>query len=45
MQLVNMKSVLLFAVVLAAAGCSSSSTPAEEVPTGSARFVIAVQQK
>jgi len=45
MQLVNMKSVLLFAVVLAAAGCSSLSTPAEEVPTGSARFVIAVQQK
>ena len=45
MQLVNMKSVLLFAVVLAAAGCSSLSTPAEEVPTGSARFVIAVHQK
>ncbi|HEX8438590.1 LamG domain-containing protein [Archangium sp.] len=40
-----MKSVILFAVVLAAAGCSSSSTPEEKVPAGSARFVIAVQQK
>jgi hypothetical protein len=45
MNLFKMKSVLLFAVVLAAAGCSSSSTPAEKVPAGSARFVIAVHQK
>jgi len=47
MQLFNMKSVLLFAVVLAAAGCSRTGAPEEKTvgPAGSARFVIAVHQK